>query len=382
MVGSMVALERRTPESEKMISVILPTYNEAENIKRIIPAIAKVFRASGIKGEVIVVDDNSPDGTAEVAASLKESHPVKVLIRKVDRGLSRSVIEGFGLSDGEICVVMDADLSHPVEKIPEMIQPILDGKCDATVGSRYVRGGGADTWPLIRKVISRGAGLLAKGVTTLSDPTSGFMAVRKSKLEKVVLDPLGWKIVLEVVVKTKAKVLDIPIIFADREIGESKLGFRAQIDYIRHLCRLYKYRYHSLLEFIKFCVVGLTGLIIDTMVLVSLVNYASLDPRFAAVFAFTVAVTWNYMFNRLWAFESGRAVPISRSYVLFVSVCLGGLVVRITVMHILIEYAGMGIKTWYILASFMGIAAATVFNFVGSRYIAFRKSCKRDGEHD
>ena len=277
------------------------------------------------------------------------------------------------MAQGDVCVVMDADLSHPVEKIPNMIQPILEGKCDATVGSRYVDGGGSQNWPLIRRIVSKGAGLLAKGVTTLSDPTSGFMAVRRSILEGIQLDPLGWKIVLEVVVKTRSRVMEIPIVFADRVEGQSKLGLKAQIDYLRHLGRLYAYRYTLLLEFFKFCLVGLTGLVVDTAVLVSLVDYASQDPRFAAVFAFAAAVSWNYLFNRIWAFRFGRSTPIRQSYVLFVSTCIGGLGVRIGVMHLLIAYAGMGVKPWYILASFMGIAAATVFNFLGSKYVAFRK---------
>jgi dolichol-phosphate mannosyltransferase len=355
-----------------MISVILPTYNEAENIRRIIPAIAKVFQDEKIQGEVIVVDDDSPDGTAGTASELGNSFPVRVCVRKSDRGLSKAVMKGFELARGEICVVMDADLSHPVEKIPDMIQPIFEGRCDATVGSRYVVGGGAQNWPLLRKIISKGAGLLAKGVTGLSDPTSGFMALRKSILEGITLDPLGWKIVLEVIVKTKSRVMEIPIVFADREEGESKLGLKAQMDYLHHLGRLYAYRYPLFFEFVKFCLVGLTGLVLDTAVLVSLVDHASLDPRFAAVFAFAAAVSWNYLFNRIWAFESGRSTPILRTYVFFVSICLGGLGVRIGIMHLLIKYAGMGVRPWYILASFVGIAAATVFNFLGSRYVVFK----------
>ena len=362
-----------------MISVILPTYNEAENVRRIIPAITKVFQEKSIEGEVIVVDDNSPDGTAGIASSLADSYPVRVHVRKSDRGLSRAVIEGFGLARGEVCVVMDADLSHPVEKIPDMVRPILEGKCDATVGSRYVAGGGAHNWPLVRKVISKGAGLLAKGVTALSDPTSGFMAVRRSILKGVTLDPLGWKIVLEVVVKTRAKVMDVPIVFADREVGESKLGFRAQLDYLRHLGRLYEFRYPLFFEFVKFCLVGFTGLVVDTAVLVSLVDYASMDPRAAAVFAFAAAVSWNYLFNRIWTFRFGKSAPVPRSYVSFVSICIGGLGIRIGVMHLLIDYAGMGVSPWYILASFIGIGAATVFNFLGSRTLAFGKKKAEEG---
>jgi len=226
-----------------MISVILPTYNEAPNIRRIVCAVTEIFRDEAIRGEVIVVDDNSPDGTARIAAELAGSCPVRVHVRTSGRGLARSIIEGFGLAQGEICVVMDADLSHPVEKIPDMIKPILEGTCDITVGSRYIDGGGNVDWPWFRRMISRGAALLARGVTALSDPTSGFMAVKKSLLQGVALDPLGWKIVLEVVVKTNARVLEIPIVFTDRELGESKLGLRAQVDYLRHLGRLYAYRY-------------------------------------------------------------------------------------------------------------------------------------------
>jgi dolichol-phosphate mannosyltransferase len=362
-----------------MISIILPTYNEAQNIERIIPAIAKVFRDKSIQGEVIIVDDNSPDGTARIASKLAESYPVKVHVRKSGRGLSRAVIEGFGLAQGDVCIVMDADLSHPVERIPDMIQPILEGKCDATVGSRYVAGGGAQKWPLLRRIVSKGAGLLAKGVTSLSDPTSGFMAVRKRILEGVKLDPLGWKIVLEVVVKTESRVLEVPIVFSDRQEGKSKLGLRAQVDYLRHLGRLYAHRYPLSREFVKFCLVGLTGLVVDTAVLVSLVDYLDLDPRFAALFAFATAVSWNYLFNRIWSFESGRSTPVARSYAFFVFISLGGLGVRIGIMHLLIEYAGMGEKPWYILASMMGIAAATVFNFLGSRYVAFRTRSEERG---
>jgi dolichol-phosphate mannosyltransferase len=165
-----------------MISIILPTYNEAPNLEVIIPALSKTLEQTGIPGEILVVDDSSPDGTAETAASLAGAYPVRVHVRKADRGLSKSVIEGFRLAKGEVCVVMDADLSHPVEKIPDMVRPILEGKCDATVGSRYVTGGGAQNWPLVRRMVSKGAGLLAKGVTTLSDPTSGFIT-RSSGME-------------------------------------------------------------------------------------------------------------------------------------------------------------------------------------------------------
>ena len=360
-----------------MISVIIPTYNEVENIKVIIPKIFRMFDDEDIKGEILVVDDNSPDGTATVAEKLAEKYPVRVHIRTHERGLSKAVIKGIELAEGDICVVMDADMSHPVEKVPAMIKPILENRCDATVGSRNIVGGGCEAWPASRRILSRGAGLLAKGLTTLSDPTSGFMAIRRSLVEDVDLDPLGWKIVLETMVKTSPRIVEVPIIFADRKKGESKLGFKAQLDYSRHLRRLYCYKYPGLAQFLKFCVVGISGLMVDTAVLVGLVSLFSFDPRFAAIFAFTAAVSWNYIFNRSWAFEFGRDTKVFSSYVSFVVICIMGLGIRICVMHLLIEYAKMGENPWYILSSFFGIAAATIFNFLGSKYIAFSRVFSR-----
>lgn len=356
-----------------MVSIIIPTFNEADNIRLIIPKLTKVMNDEGLGGEIIVVDDNSPDNTADVVMELAEKYPVRVHVRKSDKGLSKAVIKGFELAEGDICLIMDADLSHPVEQVPAMIKPILDGKCDATVGSRNVIGGGYQSFPIHRKITSKVAGLMAKGITSLSDPTSGFMAIRKSMIEGIELDSLGWKIVLEVIVKTNPRIMEIPILFSDRKQGESKLDYRTQIDYVRHLWRLYCYKYPTPFQFIKFSMVGISGVFIDTAVLVSFVGLLSFDPRFAAVFAFITAVCWNYIFDRVWTFDSGKTTKISYSFISFVTICLVGLGIRIGVMHLLIEYAQMGGSPWYILASFIGILAATIFNFFGSKYIAFSR---------
>lgn len=354
-----------------MISVILPTYKEAKNIGIIVPRIFEVLDNSGIQGEIIIVDDNSPDGTADIAAELAEHYPLKVHVRKNEKGLATAVMKGFDLASGDIVVVMDADMSHPVEKLPEMVKPIMEDRCDATVGSRYTKGGGCDHWPFIRRFISRFSGYLARGLAKLSDPTSGFMAIRKSALLDAPLDPVGWKIVLEVVVKTRAKVQDVPIIFADRQNGESKLDTRVQVEYLQHLWKLYNFKYPSLSQFLKFCIVGFLGLIVDTSILVGLVESANLDPRAAAVFAFIAAVSFNYALNRFWTFNNVRVINAFSSYTLFVAVCLTGLLVRIGIMHALIEFCNMGTGYRYILASIVGIFGATVFNFFGTKYVAF-----------
>ena len=231
-----------------MISIIIPTYNEVDNLEFLVSKIDRIFEEEDIDYEIILVDDNSPDNTAQLAYKLSESYPVRVNVRKKDRGLSKSVVKGFEMAKGDICVVMDADLSHPVEKIPNMVRPILENRCDATVGSRYIPGGGFKSLPFHRKITSRMAGYMARGITSLSDPTSGFMAIRKSIIDQIDIDPLGWKIVLEVVVKAELRIMEIPTMFSERKKGKSKLGIKAQLEYIHQLLKLYylKYQYKLL----------------------------------------------------------------------------------------------------------------------------------------
>lgn len=361
-----------------MVSLILPTYNESENIRLIVPRIFDVLNNSNLEGEVLIVDDDSPDGTAKVAAGLAKDYPLRVHVRKNERGLATAVIKGFELASGDICVVLDADLSHPVEKIPEMVKPILDGKCDATVGSRYTRGGGCDSWPFIRRVISKFSGLLARGLTRLTDPTSGFMAIRKDSLKGVKLDPVGWKIVLEAIVKSKARLQEVPIIFSDRQKGESKLNTRVQAQYIAHLWTLYCFKYPLLFQFTKFCTVGFLGLLVDTAVLMTLVETMHFDPRVAAVFAFVVAVSFNYSLNRLWTFNSVTVSHLALSYGWFLTVCIAGLFVRIGIMHLVITLCNMGLGYRYVVASIIGILVATIFNFVGAKFIVFSGKLKAE----
>ena len=382
-MGNSLQGEKIRKSVNMIVSVILPTYNEAENIKLIVPKISNVLRENNIVGEILVIDDDSPDGTEKIARRMANEYPVRVHARKNERGLATAVIRGFELARGDICLVMDADMSHPVEKIPEMIKPIIEGHCDATVGSRYMTGGNCGNWSLKRIIISKGAGLLARGVVRLSDPTSGFMAIKKGVLEGVKLDPIGWKIVLEVIVKTNARFKEIPIIFADRQFGESKLNPSVQKEYLLHLWKLYCFRYPNIIQFAKFCIVGLSGLFVDTAVLVSIVELFSFDPRFAAIFAFLAAVSWNYLLNRLWTFHLGGRTKVLYSFISFVIICAVGFGVRIGVMHLLIKYAEMGKRPWYILASVLGILVGTIFNFIGSKYVSFSKSfVMRTGSKD
>lgn len=231
------------------VSVVLPTYNEAQNIPVMVGEIFNVLKTTGIEGEVIVVDDNSPDKTGQIAQELTLKYPVRVLVRKDNRGLASAVLEGFYMSTAKVCVVMDADGSHPVNQLPEMIRPIIDGKADSTVATRYIDSAGISNWPWHRQLISRFAGYLAIGVTNLSDPTSGYMGIDRCILEEHDFNPIGWKIVLEIIVKASPlRVKEIPIVFKDRQLGESKMSYGEIINYIKHLISLYIYKLGSVLK--------------------------------------------------------------------------------------------------------------------------------------
>lgn len=136
-------------------------------------------------------------------------------------------------------------------------------------------------------------------------------------------------------------------------------------------CKLSHFNYSPIIQFLKFCIVGILGSIIDTAILIVLVEFAGLDPRAAAVLTFFVAVSFTYLLNRFWTFNASRTYQAFASYTRFVTVCLGGLLIRIVIMHFLIELFNMGIGYRYVLASVCGIFAATLFNFLGSTYIVF-----------
>jgi dolichol-phosphate mannosyltransferase len=216
-----------------VISVIVPTYNEAGSLPILIDRLATAMR--GNTWELVVVDDGSPDGTAEVANRLSAQHPVWVVRRAGKAGLASAVIAGFAEARGDVLVVMDADLSHPPETVPALVQAIENG-ADLAVGSRYVEGGATMDWPLQRRLVSRVACLMGNILVPVRDATSGFFAVRRAAIEGVRLNAIGFKIGLEVIARARAKkIVEVPYTFRDRELGASKFGRREVAQYLQQL---------------------------------------------------------------------------------------------------------------------------------------------------
>lgn len=240
------------------ISLIIPTLNEGPNLKPLVERIALALR--GRSYEILIVDDRSSDNTPQICLELGREYPVRLLVRDQPRdGLSGAVLYGMSQARGNILVVMDADLQHPPEAIPRVVQPLLDDQADFVIGSRYIEGGTIEEgWSVFRALNSRVATLLARPFAgKVHDPMSGFLALRRSDyLSAKRLTPLGYKIGLELLCKTRSqRVLEVPIHFGKRHAGESKLSLKEQFRYLEHLSRLYDFSYPRLSPMLKFLIV-------------------------------------------------------------------------------------------------------------------------------
>lgn len=228
-----------------MISIVVPTYREVDNLPLLAEAVDEALASARRDYELLFVDDDSHDGSEEVCRELAETYPVRILVRKGMRGLATAVIHGILASSGDIIVVMDADLSHPASAIPQMIERLESGESDFVLGSRYVEGGSIDReWGLFRKLNSMIPSLLVRPLCPLKDPMSGFFALRRADMPDAArLSPVGYKIALEIFVKGDfVHPSELPIHFADRRFGESKLTLKEHLNFLHHLVRLYAHK--------------------------------------------------------------------------------------------------------------------------------------------
>ena len=245
------------PSSSSPVSIIVPTYREAPNIRPLAERAFAAMEAAGREAELIIVDDDSRDGTEAIVESLRVQYPVRLIVRKGERGLSGAVLAGFRQAKHDRFVVLDGDLQHPPELVPALADRLDEGDCDFVIGTRYGGSGAVDTdWPLLRRIGSRIASLLAAPLAPLSDPMSGFFALHRSTWEQAApLDPIGYKIALELYVKGHCRrPAEVPIQFATRTAGSTKFGLGAQIHYLRHLFRLYRFRFPAAAGIVTFVV--------------------------------------------------------------------------------------------------------------------------------
>lgn len=289
------------------LSLVLPTYNEVLNITAVVEQlVASLDSVPTLTYEIIIVDDDSPDRTWEKALELSHKFPqVRAIKRQGERGLSTAVLRGWQLAHGEIFGVMDADLQHPPEIAADLWKAMTHG-ADLAVASRHIEGGGVSDWSIARRIISRCAqmiGLIVLPEVTgkVSDPMSGYFMIRRSSLQGRELKPLGYKILMEVLGRGEvSKISEVPYVFRERSERAGKVSTAVCAQYLEHLARI---RIHLLKtsSFVRFCIVGASGTLIDTAVLFLLSDPLTLGWGLtrSKIIAAELALTNNFIWNDL-----------------------------------------------------------------------------------
>ncbi len=353
--------------TKDFISLIIPTYNEKDNI---IPLVERIHRAlSGYNYEIVLVDDNSKDGTIAIAEGLAPRYPVKVIVRKDERGLATAVAHGLKFTSGNIIGVMDADLQHPPEVLPDLIKAI-DAGADMAIGSRYIPGGGCPNWDLTRKIISKVAlklsHLLLPATRKVKDPLAGFFMFRRECIDAARLKPIGYKISIEVMLLGNFKnIVEVPFVFEERSAGQSKLRPQQQIDYIKHLLSLMA-RTGELEILIKFIAVGLTGVVVNNGIYWLLTRFGGMAAYdyWAVAIGIEVSIITNFILNDTFTFAKHRAGQSFMGRLLkFNLICLTGALIQEGVFLLFTRVFGV----YDLLSNFIGIVAAFLWNYFVNR---------------
>jgi len=353
---------------EGKISVIVPTYREKDNLTALVEQVGAAL--SGQNYELLLVDDDSRDGTAELAQALSAKHPLRLVVRQNERGLASAVVHGFKLADADTLAVMDADLQHPPHVLADMLKAIQSG-ADLVIASRYVPGGSCEGWSTSRRIISKGAiflaHLLLPKTRKISDPMSGFFMLRKSVVSQANLKPSGYKILLEVLIEGDyQKAAEVPYRFRVREKGESKLSAKTQIDYLKHLFSLMK-RTGEITRFVKFCLVGASGVGVNLGVFWVLTRFAGLHEEdfLALAIGIEVSILSNFTLNELFTFRDCRP-PNSHFLVRLLKFnlfCLVGAGIQAGVYGLFYHVLGV----YDLISNLIGIAVATLWNYFMNR---------------
>ena len=366
-----------------LLSLVIPTYKERDNIENVVNILTRLLDQA-IPGnyELIVVDDDSPDRTWEVAQSLIPDYPqLRVMRRQEERGLSSAVIRGWQAATGRVLGVIDGDLQHPPEVLTQLLQKIEQG-ADLALASRHVDGGGVSSWSVIRRFLSRGAQVLGLVILPgvlgrVTDPMSGYFMIRRSAIANITLNPVGYKILLEVIGRGQVgEIAEAGYVFRERTEGESKVTWKQYIEYIQHLIRLRistgrigkisKKVNFPVQRFLRFGLVGLSGVFVDMFIL-----YLLSDPTTLAlpltrskIIAGEIAIFNNFLWNDAWTFadvsmQQKGWKPRLKRFLKFNVVCLAGLLLNVVILNLVFNFL---IPNRYI-ANFIAIAIATIWNF-------------------
>jgi dolichol-phosphate mannosyltransferase len=352
-----------------MISIILPTFNEADGIQEVLRRASQALEKAGEEYELIVVDDSSPDYTADLAEALAGEIPVRVLRRPGRQGLATAVVDGWRMARGDVLGVMDADLQHPPEVLTRLALALRSQDVDLVIATRSGPGGGSSAdWAWKRRLTSwaarhMAACVLPRTLAEVSDPMSGMFLVRARALEGVRLEPTGYKILLEILGKAHYReVVEVSFLFQARSRGSSKLGPRESLQYISHLGRLARSTGQRR-SWIRYAAVGFTGAVVNVAVLVFLVERRAWTVGGALAVAIPLALVNNFFWNWLFTFRTQPASSTQpRTGVLsrllhYGKVCAPGAAMNAS-LTLLLNWRGVPL----LLASAAGVALGGVWN--------------------
>jgi dolichol-phosphate mannosyltransferase len=377
--------------TNNQVSIIIPTYNESKNIIKILHSIGEIL-PKNVSTQTIVVDDNSPDGTGKIVEDYLKNvkkiadNTIEIIHRKTKDGLGSAILKGIQQAKGDTIVVMDCDFSHPPQIIPKLIESIKKYQYDIVVASRYIKGGKIQGWSVKRKIMSKFATLIAKkglGIDT-KDPMSGFFAFKRSIIKGLNIDAIGFKILLEILVKTKGvNIKEIPYTFQNRELGSSKLNVKTILDYYKSVWKLYRYgkplvkqEKRSSVKFLskaaRFYTVGASGFIVNYIISMLFVGMISnMWYLHATVIGIIASITTNFILNKIWTFEDrdfGIKKTISQygKFVIFSSL---GALVQLGMVYFLVDNVEMS----YPLALILAVIIAAFGNFVLNKKWTFKE---------
>ncbi len=361
-----------------MLSLVLPTFNESENLPVLLPKIAEALE--GIPHEVIVVDDDSPDGTWRVAREAAERDSSLRVIRRVGRrGLSSAVIEGFLAATGDVLAVMDADGQHDLAVLPRLYASVRGGG-NVAIGSRYAEGGSVGQWDERRHALSRMATRLAIRLckVRVHDPMSGFFAIDRRTFEAALprLNPKGFKILLDLLVHAPhgTTAVELPFTFGARLHGESKLSRRVQIEFLEYLYDVTLGSYVPLM-FLKYCLVGIAGVAVNVVAYLFISRvlaeewHAFLGFSTALLGGIETAIVFNFLLNNAWTFSHARlrGARAASGFLTYNAACLFGALASYSVSSSLFE---RGVHE--MLSVMLGALVGVIWNYTMSRLFTWR----------
>ncbi|MFB5613859.1 MAG: glycosyltransferase [Candidatus Nitrosomaritimum yanchengensis] len=373
------------------VSIIIPTYNESRNIIGILKSIGENL-PKNITAEAIVVDDNSPDLTGKIVEEYLKNvkkiagYTMDIIHRTSKNGLSSAILSGVQRAKGDTIVVMDSDFSHPPQIIPKMIESLKKYQCDMVVASRYINGGKIKGWTLKRKIMSKVATLIATkglGVKT-KDPMSGFFAFKKNILKGINFDAIGYKILLEILVKKSGiAVKEIPYTFENRSFGSSKLDSSTVADYFKSVWKLYKFgkseekgEKRKSVRFIskasRFYTVGLSGFGVNY--LISLLFAGGISDMWylhANLIGIIASITTNFLLNKTWTFgdRNFSRKRTLKQYGKFVTFSSLGALVQLGMVFYLVDGYGLS----YPISLVLAVLTAAFGNYVLNKKYTFKE---------